>query len=181
MWSAFKLNDFFHQDSWYKVYRNNRQIKILHLYIYIYIYIVAERIPNYCLARESFWPLRFRSHIFDQWGWFIPFSSDDFPGQYKRWWKRALPLFLTYFPSRTDRSPLPHLSSRPPSTWGEHIQFMDRCFLGNHSFIICSSLLDQMIPKASNWNFNSYSDISNSFLLLFVRLAVQGDFVSSWH
>ena len=68
------------------------------------------------------------------------------------------------------------------STQGEHTQFMDCCFLGNHSFIICSSLLDQRILKASNWMFNSHfwhqqlnscSDISKSFLLLFIQLIAQ--------
>ena len=45
---------------------------------------LKERISNYCLARELFWLLRFRFYIFDQWGWFMPFCSEDFPGQYKR-------------------------------------------------------------------------------------------------
>ena len=53
-----------------------------------------------------------------------------------------------------------------PSPWGEHIQFMDRCFLGNHSIIICSSLLDQWILEVSNWMFNSFSDTSDSILSL---------------
>ena len=77
------------------------------------------------------------------------------------WAGQTNPLFLS------------NSSSRPPSPWGEHIQFMDHCFQGNHSFIICSSLLDQLILEASNRMFNSSSDISNSFLL-FVRLTVQG-------
>ena len=71
---------------------------------------------------------------------------------------------------------LSNSSSRPPSPWGEYIQFMDRCFLGNHSIIIYSSCIDQLILKASNWMFDSCSDISNSFLLLFVQLTVQGEF-----
>ena len=109
--------------------------------------------------RELFWLLRFRFYFFDQ--WFIPFCSDDFSRQYKRWCKRVLSLFLI------------NSSSRPSSTWGEHIQFLDRCFLGNHFFIIYSFLLDQLILEASNWMFNSCSNICNCFLR-FVQLTVQG-------
>ena len=43
---------------------------------------------------------------------------------------------------------------------------MDRCFLGIHSIIFYSSLLDQRIPEALNWMFNSASDITNSILAL---------------
>ena len=91
-----------------------------------------------------------------------------FPGNIKDG-VNARSLLLTYFLSRTDRPYLPHLISRPPSTWGKLIQFMDRCFLGNHSFIIYSFLVDQLILKALNWMFNSCSDISNSFRLFTVQ------------
>ena len=43
---------------------------------------------------------------------------------------------------------------------------MDRCFLGNHSFVICSSLQDQRFLEASNWMFSFCSEISNSILAL---------------
>ena len=56
---------------------------------------VAERISNYCLAQELFSPLWSRSHIFDQWECFIPFCSDDFPGQYKRRCKHSFSLSLS--------------------------------------------------------------------------------------
>ena len=62
---------------------------------------------------------------------------------------------------------LTNSSGRPLSTWGEHIQFLDRCFLGNHSFIIYLFLLDQLILGASNWMFNFYFNICNCFIFIF--------------
>ena len=38
-------------------------------------------------------------------------------------------------------------------------------FLGNHSIIIYSSLLDQRIPEASNWMFYSCFDLSTNKIL----------------
>ena len=65
--------------------------------------IVAER-NNFKFivwCGNYFWPLKFRFYIFDQWGWFMPFCSDDFPGQYKRRCN-ALSLSLHSSSSRTD-------------------------------------------------------------------------------
>ena len=61
-----------------------------------------ERISNYCLVRELFWPLRFRFYILNQWRWFMPFSSDDFPGQYKRLCNALSTSLLIHSCSRTD-------------------------------------------------------------------------------
>ena len=47
----------------------------------------------------------------------------------------------------------------------------------DHSFIIDSFLLDQLVPEASSWMLNSCSNICNCFFP-FVRLTVQG-FLSS--
>ena len=108
-------------------------------------------------------------YIFGQWEWFMPFCSDDFPGQYKRLCKRSLPLFLTPSSNRTDQ------------LWrGERFQFFWLLFsLENHSFIIYSFLLDQLILEASSWMLYSCSNIRNCFLP-YMRLTVQG-YHPSWH
>ena len=51
--------------------------------------------------------------------------------------------------------------------------------LGDHSFIIYSFLLDQLVLKTSGWMLYSCSNIRNCFLP-FVQLTVQG-FLSSCH
>ena len=53
-------------------------------------------------------------------------------------------------------------SSSRPHHHEASTSFMDHCFLGIYSIIICSSLLDQQISEALNWMFNSASDINNS-------------------
>ena len=58
-----------------------------------------------------------QSHIFTQWGWFIPFCPEEFLGQYKRRWKHAL--FLPshiFWAGRTDPPFLSNSSSRLPIT-----------------------------------------------------------------
>ena len=49
--------------------------------------------------------------------------------------------------------------------------------LEDHSFIIYSFLIDQLVLEASSWMLNSCSNIRNCFIP-FVRLTVQG-FLSS--
>ena len=51
--------------------------------------------------------------------------------------------------------------------------------LGDHSFIIYSFLLDQLVLKTSSWMLNSCSNIRNCFLP-FVQLTVHG-FLSIFH
>ena len=167
----------------YRVSNSTAESPIQKRIIYNYwteaIFFVAERISKYCLARESFWPLRSWSHIFTQWGWFIPFCPDEFPGQYKSRWKRAISLLIFF----EQDGPILLFSLTPvadhPSPRGENIQFMDRCFLGNHSIIICSSLLDQRIPEASKWMFNSAYDITTQFLLWYQQFNSCSDFSNS--
>ena len=141
----------------------------------------AEIFTNYYLALELFWPWRFRFHIFDQCGWFIPFCSDDFPGQCKRRCKRefSLSLSLPHIFFEQDRPILSFLNWTQQQT-DRPLQQEESAFntwatvsLGDHSFAIYSFLLDQLDLETSGWMPNSCSDIRNSFLL-FVRLTVQG-------
>ena len=93
---------------------------------------VAERISYLCLARKLIWPL-WLSHIFTQWGWFVQFFPDDFPGQFKPA-KLSLSQNLT---SRTDGlSVLPFHSSRTITPWGKQ----------SNLWTFESTLLDQRLP-----------------------------------
>ena len=114
------------------------------------IRLVAEEIiSNLLFSSGIILAIKVSIYIFDQWKWFIPFCSDDFPGQYKRLCKRSLPLFFIHSSSRTDQ------------LWRwERIQFFGPLFsLEDLSFIIYSFHLDQMVLEASSWMFYSYSNI----------------------
>ena len=108
-------------------------------------------------------------YIFDQWGWFMPFYSDDFPGQYKRLHKHSLTLFLIHLAAEQTNVNM----RRVHPICGPLFSLKD------HSFIIYSFLLDQQVLDTSSWMLNSCSNIRNCSLPP-VRLTVQG-FLSSWH
>ena len=96
-------------------------------------------------------------HIFDQWEWFMPFCSDDFPEQYKRLCKRSLFLSLSLSSSRTDQ-----LQQEESA-----FNIWTIVFSRDHSFIIYSFLLDQLVLEASSWMLNSCSNICSCFFPLY--------------
>ena len=107
--------------------------------------------------------LKFRFYIFVQWEWFMPFCSDDFPGQYKRLCKAL----LTSLPHSLLQQNRPSLTRRAHSIFGSLFSLED------HSFILYSFLLDQLVPETSSWMLYSCFNIRNC-ILPFVRLTVQG-------
>ena len=102
-------------------------------------------------------------YIFVQWGWFMPFCSDDFPRQYKSC-VNALSV-SSWFILAAEQTNIK--MRRAHSIFGPLFSLED------HSFIIYSFLLDQLVLEISSWMLNSCSNIRNCFLP-FVRLTVQG-------
>ena len=96
---------------------------------------VAERTCYLCLASKLIWPL-WLLNIFTQWGWFVPFCPDDFPGQIKGSESPPNFLFLSIFRAgRTSLCPLSS-SSRITTPWGEPSSL----------WTFESILLDQRLP-----------------------------------
>ena len=99
----------------------------------------------------------------------MPFCPDDFPRQYKR---RCNAFFSSLF-----TWPIP-AADRPPSTWESTFNIWRHCSFRRpflHSF-----------PPMTNWTLNFQAEwlipaqlFTTVLLLLFVRLTVQGDFVST--
>ena len=108
----------------------------------------------YCLARELFWPLKFR---------FIFSSNEDdlchstrmtFPGSIKDCEKALLlSSSLILAAEQTNFN-----MRRAYSIFGPLFSLED------HSFIIYSFLLDQLVLEASSWMLNSCSNIRKCFL-----------------
>ena len=130
---------------------------------------VAERNKIYCLAWELFGPLRF---------WFIFSSNEDDLSHSTR---------MTFLSSikgcanalSVSSSLIPAAEQTNISIRRVHLIFGPLFSLEDHSFIIYSFLLDQLVLEASSWMLNSCSNVHNRFLP-FERLTVQGSF-SSWH
>ena len=123
----------------------------------------------YCLAQELFWPLKFR---------FIFSSNEDdlchsawvtFPGNIK-----GCVNALSGSSSLILAAKQTNINMKRA-----HPIFGPLFSLEDHSFIIYSFLLDQLVVKVSSWMFYSCSNIHNCFLP-FVQLTVQG-YLSSCH
>ena len=108
--------------------------------------LIAERISNFCLARELIWLLWSRLIFSPNEDDLSHSTRTTFPGNIKGGEN-----------ARTLSSSL-ILAADRITMRSEHLIYGPLC-LGNQSFIIRSTLLDQRFPEALNWLFNSPSDI----------------------
>ena len=117
----------------------------------------------YCLALESFRPLKFRFIFSTNENDLCHSARMTFPGNIKGC---VNALYISF--SLILAAEQTNINMRRA-----HPIFGPLFSLEDHSFIIYSFLLDQLVLEASSWMLNSCSNIRNCFLP-FVRLTVQG-------